>query len=124
MALCDKTLGRLRSAIKSLYKFYPQDGSFSALIKEIHKSFIFSFVERTQQGFNFSEFKEYFIHKKNIIMKFVMNIVFCNKKTLICVSTVTIRGKRYLKFHLKSIFCIFQIFLFDIVFYLPIVQAV
>ena len=51
---------------KRLLKLSPQNGSFSAPIKEMYVSFIFSFAERTQWWFNFPKFKGHFIYKKNI----------------------------------------------------------
>ena len=43
----------------------------------MYVSFIFSFAEIAQQWFNFPEFKEHFIHKKEYCL------VFCTEKLLI-----------------------------------------
>ena len=58
-------------------------GSSSASIKEMYVSFIFTFKERTQQWFHLLEFKEHFVHTKNILLS-----ILC-WKALNFVSTVT-----------------------------------
>ena len=92
MAVCGKTLGRsvLKSSWSCLHKM-----RFFYIYKRMYVSFIFSLAERTQRWFNFPEFKEHFIHKKTLF-----SILYW--KTLNFVSTVTIAGKGYIDFQLRS----------------------
>ena len=63
---------KIKTGNKKLLKMSPQNGGFSAPIKEMYVSFIFTFAERTQRRFNISQFREHFVHKKNIVEYFVL----------------------------------------------------
>ena len=62
-----RRLRNIKTGTKKLLKLSLQNGNFFSSVKQMFVSFIFNFAEGIQRRFNFPDFKEHFVYKKNIL---------------------------------------------------------